>query len=124
MAKNHEHNAQVSFINVARMFLRDKKWMLYAISNGSNKGGFGGKWAKDEGQVPGVPDLFLSIARGGYHGLYIEMKKPADPITKTRKGTVSEQQKVMMARLEEEGYKCVVCYGADEAMDALKEYLG
>jgi hypothetical protein len=28
-----------------------------------------------EGVRPGVPALFLSVALGGFHGLYVEMKR-------------------------------------------------
>lgn len=32
------------------------------------------KRLKAEGVKPGVPDVFLPVARKGFHGLYIEMK--------------------------------------------------
>ena len=66
--------------------------------------------------LPGVPDLFLAIARKGKHGLWIEMKNGSA-------GKLSDEQKEMIARLEEQGYACVVCRNMDEFMKAIKEYL-
>ena len=74
-----------------------------------------GKKMKAEGLRRGVPDYTLAIARGGFHGLFIELKEEA--------GRVSPDQKEMMALLTGEGYKCVVAYSAREATDAIEEYL-
>jgi hypothetical protein len=70
-----------------------------------------------EGMRSGVPDLCLPVARGRYHGLFIEMKR-ADH---SRKAT--KEQKWWIERLEAEGYRCVVCYGAEEAFDKIMEYI-
>ena len=71
---------------------------------------------KAEGMKPGVPDLFLPVARRGYHGLFIEMKREDG-------GTVSPLQKEFMQFAEEQGYLDKVCYGCDEAMEALEWYM-
>lgn len=34
-----------------------------------------------------------------------------------------EQMTLMIQRLEEQGYMCKVCFGADEAIDEIKKYL-
>ena len=46
--------------------------MLYAIPNGGARNAITGALLKAEGVKPGVPDLCLPVARGKYHGLYIE----------------------------------------------------
>ncbi len=73
------------------------------------------------GTKAGFPDLFLFIPCGGYHGLFIELKAPKG---KTRQaGKVSDHQQTMIDRLNAQGYKAVVCYGAGEAIDEIKAYL-
>lgn len=49
--------------------------LLYHVPNGgSRKKSEAGRF-KAEGVKAGVPDLCLPVARGGYHGLYIELKR-------------------------------------------------
>lgn len=62
----------------------------------------------------GFPDLFVTRARGGYHGLFIEMKYD--------NGKTTKDQRDWLKRLAAEGYACVVCNGADEAIEAIKKY--
>jgi hypothetical protein len=71
---------------------------------------------KAEGMRKGIPDLFLPLARRGYHGLYIEMK--------TDKGKLTVEQKDFLAYAEAAGYLDLACFGADEAIDQLKWYIG
>ena len=40
---------------------------------------------KRQGVKAGVPDLHLPVARGGYHGLYIELKVGDNTTTKKQK---------------------------------------
>jgi hypothetical protein len=73
---------------------------------------------KAEGVVSGVPDIFCHVAKDGYHGLFIEMKRedgvPSD---------VSATQKIVMGRLTGCGYKCVVAFGASNAWKEICSYL-
>lgn len=76
---------------------------------------------KKMGVLAGFPDLFLFIAKGGYHGLFIELKAPK---SKTRQaGKVSDNQQTMLTRLHSQGYCTAVCFGANEAIKTIKEYL-
>ena len=70
-----------------------------------------------QGVKSGVPDLCLPVARRGYHGLYVEMKR-------TTGGRVSENQKAWLDSLNAEGYRAVICRGAAEAIREIKNYLG
>ena len=60
----------------------------------------------------GVPDLQLIVPNGEIHGLWIELK--------SKKGKLQPSQRLMIQRLEEQGYMCKVCFGADEAIDEIK----
>lgn len=53
--------------------------LLYHVPNGgSRKKAEAGRF-RAEGVKAGVPDLCLPVARGGFHGLYIELKRRAWP---------------------------------------------
>jgi hypothetical protein len=116
-----EHQEQAAVVlwwgySCARYDLPD--FALYAVPNagaGAQKGQAGKM--KAEGVRKGIPDLCLAVPRGRRHGLYIEMKR-------ARGGSgVSEDQALVQAYLEEQGYDVVVAYGADQAMDAIRRYL-
>lgn len=53
---------------------------------------------KAAGVKPGVPDMFLPVAREGCHGLYIELKRRDG-------GRVSPEQTAWMDALARQGYK-------------------
>ena len=76
--------------------------LLHHIPNGGTRRPAEAAHLKAMGVKPGVPDMCLPVARGGKHGLYIEMK--------CGKGRLSAPQKKMIAALTEQGYACAVCY--------------
>ena len=90
--------------------------LLYAIPNGGKRAIKTAIALKAQGVKSGVPDMCLPVSRGGYHGLYIELKRQ-------KGGVVSETQKSWLTALAEQGYKAVVCKGAEEAIRTIKEYL-
>lgn len=71
-----------------------------------------------EGRKKGYPDVLLDVARGGYHGLRIELKRqdatPSD---------VSDEQRAWHKRLRSQGYRVEVCKGWEAARDVLLDYL-
>ena len=69
------------------------------------------------GVKAGVPDLFMPVARGGFHGLFIEMKRSAG-------GRLSDAQNEWIDRLRAEGYLAEVCAGWEAARETVLEYLG
>lgn len=73
------------------------------------------KKAKRAGMRRGYPDVFLPAPRGGYAGLYIEMK--------TKDGRIRPEQQKWLVRLEQQDYCCKVCYSAVEAWDVIIDYL-
>lgn len=70
---------------------------------------------KRMGVKPGVPDLFLPVPRGKYHGLFIELKKAG--------GRVSADQGWWLEHMDRKGYACRVCWGWCEAAEVLQWYL-
>lgn len=70
---------------------------------------------KAEGMRAGTPDMLLNLARGRYHGLWVEFKRPD--------GTLTDSQKDMLADLSAEGYAAFACYGLDAAQKLIRRYL-
>lgn len=97
---------------------------LFAVPNaGGYVGGFANNLRrvqamKREGLKKGVPDICLPHARGGYHALYLELKRT----TATPSDTTAEQRD-WHQRLRAAGNRVVVCNGAEAAQTALLEYL-
>ena len=87
----------------------------YHVPNGGSRNQLEAANLKRQGVKAGVPDLNLPVALNGFHGLYIEMK--------FGKNKTTEKQKWWLEQLQKQGYKTAVCYGADEAIDTIKEYL-
>lgn len=99
--------------------------LLYAIPNGAglnhqvSKAGrrYSPEAAKlkAEGLKSGVPDVALPVARGPYHGLYIELKYG--------KNTTSPQQNKWIEALRSQDYRVVIAYGWEAAAQTILEYL-
>ena len=89
--------------------------LLFHIPNGGKRTMSEAVRFKRAGVKAGVPDLFLPVARGGYHGLFIELK--------VGKNTPTKKQAEWLDALTEQHYKTAVCYGAEEALNELVRYL-
>lgn len=90
--------------------------LLYHVPNGgSRKKSEAGRF-KAEGVKAGVPDLCLPVARGGYHGLYVELKRMKGSKT-------SEEQKRWLSELAAQGYFTALCKGWEAAAKVIAEYL-
>lgn len=100
--------------------LASGKWLelrlLYHVPNEGRRSMATGGRMRAEGLKSGVPDLCLPVARAGYHGLYIEMKR-------TQGSKTSQEQKEWLEALAAEGYKTALCRGAEEAIEEMESYL-
>lgn len=115
--KDLEHQEQCSLItwtNYAQQTYPELN-LIFAIPNGGKRNPIVAANLKAEGVKSGVPDLMLPVARGEYHGLFIEMK--------SKKGRESANQILWRERLTAQNYKCVVCYSWLEAKDVIINYL-
>jgi len=96
------------------------KW-LFAIPNAGGRGSDAtgrkilGAKMKAEGVKPGVADLMLPCSRGGFLGLFIELKKTG--------GTASSEQLDFGAAMLAAGYCWKLCVGYEQARDTLIAYL-
>ena len=89
--------------------------LLHAIGNGGKRNVIEAARMKREGVLAGVSDVFLPVAKGEFHGLYIELK--------VKKGKTSPSQKWWIEETTKQGYYSTVCYGWVEASEVIKRYL-
>ena len=89
--------------------------LLHHIPNGGKRNAREAASLKKQGVKSGVPDLSLPVARGGYHGLYIELK--------VGRNKTSDNQNRWLEMLMKQKYYVSVCYGWRQAADTLEEYL-
>ena len=88
---------------------------MFHIPNGGYRNPKEAHFLKLDGVKPGVPDIMLPVARGMYHGLFIELKAGKNKATK--------YQKMYIDYLNSAGYLAVVCYGHGSALEVIKKYL-
>lgn len=89
--------------------------LLHAIPNGGSRNKAEAAHLKRQGVRPGVPDLFLPVPKGKYHGLYIEMK--------FGKNKPTEAQKRWHRELVNQGYCVGVTYSALSAKKLIEAYM-
>jgi hypothetical protein len=85
--------------------------MLHAVENAKGNG----RPPAGSAESAGVPDMFLAVSIAPHHGLYIELK--------TQTGKVAANQKRWQKALRLQGYASEICYGADGAIETLRQYL-
>ena len=89
--------------------------LMYHVPNGGSRNKIEAANLKRQGVKAGVPDICLPVPRGGYHGLYIELKEGRNKAT--------EKQLEWIAELARQGYVAVVCTGFDAAVQEIVRYL-
>lgn len=94
-----EAQEQITLMNWAAM--QSGKYpelkLLYHVPNGGSRNKAEAGRLRAEGVKAGVPDLCLPVPRGGYHGLYIELKRQ-------RGGRASDNQVEWLDALSKQGY--------------------
>lgn len=91
--------------------------LMYHIPNGGKRGKVEAIHFKAEGVKAGVPDICLPVPRGGWHGLYIELKRREG-------GRVSPEQTKWLEDLMRQGYYTAICRGWEDAQRVILAYLG
>lgn len=92
--------------------------LIFHVPNGGSRNLNEARNLKRQGVKKGVPDIFVDIPRGKYHGLRIELKR-----TEKSKSKISEEQKQVLELYTKMGYYACVCYGSEEAIGITKLYL-
>ena len=89
--------------------------LMYHIPNGGSRNKIEAAHLKRQGVKSGVPDICLPVARGEWHGLYIELK--------AGKNKPTGNQKEWILRLREQGYAAEVAVGWIQAKELIEAYL-
>lgn len=97
------------------VYLQKKNILHYAVWNGGNKSMTEAIRAKRMGLVSGVPDICVPIPRGGFCGLYLELKR-------LKGGVLSDNQAYWIEALRNQKYRVEVCRGADAAIEVIEDY--
>ena len=115
--KRGEDTEQIGVIEWANWNLNrhPELTLLFHIPNGGKRNATEAARFKAMGVKAGVPDLFLPVPKGGFAGLWIEMKYG--------KNKTTDNQVRWLGMLQKMGYKTIVCYSGTEATQALEEYL-
>lgn len=90
--------------------------MLAHIPNEGKRTNAAGARLKREGLRKGYPDIVLNVPHGGYHGLFIELKRQ-------RSGRTTPEQKEWIAKLIKQGYAAAFCYGWEDAWTFIHSYM-
>lgn len=69
------------------------------------------------GLSSGIPDINWPVPRGGYHGLWIELKR-------LRGGHLTDEQRWWQMNLRDQGHFVVTARGADRAIHWILRYYG
>jgi len=110
----NEEGLQTAVINFLKEYYPKAR---YCASLGGIRTGIKqAKKGKSTGYVKGFPDLQITEARGGYFGLFIELKFD-------KQCYMSGAQKDWLRDLESRGYKAVCCKGYDDTIKTINEYL-
>ena len=132
IAKDSESSQQRALFCQANLHLEqfpELRWMHHIPNGGARaddaKGSaIRGARLKAEGVKEGIPDVFMPVPRGYWHGLYIEMKKPSlRPKRVGSAGGLSEKQMEFRDFAHKQGYGWVVCYDWEEAWQMIVDYL-
>lgn len=109
--QSKEHSEQTRFVMKVRAF--HPEVLCFAVPNGASVSAAQRLRLVHEGMMAGAPDLLMFAA--GLSPLAIEMK--------TDKGKPSAEQLTMHDALHQRGVTARICHGADEAYQAMMEWL-
>lgn len=88
---------------------------IFHVPNGGTRNIREASNLKKQGVKAGVPDLFLPVAKHGYHGLFIELKYGNNKAT--------PKQREWIIELNKQGYYAIVCNGFEEAKSVIEKYI-
>ncbi|MBA9076093.1 VRR-NUC domain-containing protein [Rufibacter quisquiliarum] len=89
--------------------------LLYQIKNDGRKHAISASSDKALGLTPGIPDTFMAIPRGPWHGLYVEFKRPGEKL--------SDAQRKVIPQLQAQGYRVEVVTTEEQFRMLVYEYL-
>lgn len=113
MPKVKESDVQAHIFQWAS-YIRPLQYM-FAIPNGGSRDVREAVNLKRQGVKKGVSDIFIPIPTPRYHGMFLELK--------VGKNKPSKEQLAFLKFVSSVGYCGVVCYGFEEAVNTIQNYL-
>jgi len=113
-----EHSEQIALFCWAALNVKkypQLRWM-FAVPNGGFRFKQEAARLKASGVKAGVPDILLPFPKDRLAGLFIEMKRKVV-------GRLQDNQGEWIAYLRSVGYRAEVCYGWQEAVKVIEDYL-
>lgn len=110
--KLHEHNIQVACVNWFKATYDRKGYVIFAVPNAAQRSRHLGRMMKDEGLLPGSPDLVIVTP---YGVLFVELK--------TKTGRLQDTQKLFRDKVEKMGYRYIVCRSCPEFKLAVENWI-
>lgn len=113
-----EHQIQSAFFEWWESWARTRgisPQLCFAIPNGGKRSRAVAGKLKAEGVKRGVCDVFLTVPMSGFHGLYLEFKRPGEK--------PSEHQEAFLYEVRRRGYNALVVWSVGEAIRTVQEYL-
>lgn len=114
--RHEESRLQKACVKWFRYEFPNFRLLLFAVPNGGSRRRIEGAIMKEEGVTAGVADLLFLYPSNGYHGLCIEMKNGD-------KGRQQTTQKEWQKKVEEAGYKYIICRSFAQFMSEIYAYL-
>ena len=114
-----EYEIQIEIISWCKDFIYNNMPLSFYVHhspNGGKRGLTQAKKFKAMGTRSGYPDLIIDIAKGGYSGMRLELKR-------SHREKTTKNQDAELARLKEEGYYTVACCGYDESILEIENYV-
>lgn len=117
LKKISEHGEQVRIFQWAKLMEIKYPQLKYMFStlNGIKLSIGSAKKAKLSGNKKGVPDIIFPYKSGKYSGLMIELK------IEYNKPTTEQKDYIKFTR--DQGFYSQVCYGSDESIELIKNYM-
>lgn len=112
-----EHQIQSAFFSQVKIdpFFKPYQRLIFSIPNAAKRSYALARYMQAEGLTAGVPDVFVAIPKGIYHGLFLEFK--------AGKNKLSGFQELFIENARRNGYYVLVCYSCEEAIAGLRSYL-
>ena len=117
MLESDLQEAIFSWANTLEPRYPEIRW-LHAVPNGGYRSGREAVGLKRQGVKAGILDLHLPVARGGFYGMMIELKRPGGKCAKPR-----PEQAEYIAFLTEQGYCARISNDFAECKNIILEYL-
>ena len=123
--RDKEYYYQVNLLLYIAENYSHLQYLTHASPNGGARSDFEAYRLTCAGLSRGHPDVQVQYPVGIYHGIYIEMKKEMEDYRseKVALSEVAYLQHKHRIKLNETGYLALVCYGFEEAKEAINCYM-